>query len=415
MATRIPGHLPASIESRASWAVAFSALGILSVAYGAALVGAVALKPIAADLGTPRSVPALATSLVWLGSGLGSIGMGWIADRVGVRWTVMVGALMAGTGLAVSASGGIWALLIGHGLLIGLLGSAGMFAPLMTYASRWFDRRRGTALAFVASGQYVAGVLWPELFERGISALGWRRTMLMFGIFEILAIIPAAALLLPRATPELRTTTNELRAGGAREASLGLRPNTVLALLSAASFFCCVPMAMPAGHLVAFCGDLGISAQHGAGMLSLMLGAAFVTRQFWGWFADRVGGLRTVLAASACQAAAMSGFLLTQDEAGLFTVAALFGMGFSGLIPAYVVAVRELFPAHEAGWRVPTVLFSSMLGMALGGWMAGALYDRFGFYAPAFAAGVAANLVNVAVVGSLAALQRSAQARLALG
>jgi MFS family permease len=196
---------------------------------------------------------------------------------------------------------------------------------------------------------------------------------------------------------------------------LGLRPNTVLALLSLASFFCCVPMAMPAGHLVAFCGDLGIPPARGAAMLSLLLGAAFVSRQFWGLVADRIGGLRTVLAASACQAAAQTGFLLTQDEIGLFTVSAAFGLGFSGIIPAYVLAVRELFPANEAGWRVPTLLFASMVGMAFGNWLAGALYDRFGSYAPAFAAGVAANLANLVVVGSLVALRRNARVRPALG
>lgn len=404
-----------SIETGASWRVALAALGILSVGYGAALVGAVALKPIAADLGVPRSVPALATSLIWLGSGLGAIAMGWIADRIGVRWTVMGGALMAGTGLMVSASGGVWALLAGHVLLVGLLGSAGMFAPLMTYVSRWFDRRRGTALALIASGQYIAGVIWPELFQHGIAAFGWRPTMTAFGLFEIAAIVPAAALLLPRATPESSLAGGSLppvRSGAGR---IGLRPNTVLVLLSAASFFCCVPMAMPTAHLVALCGDLGIPPTRGAAMLSLMLGAAFVSRQFWGWAADRIGGLRTVFAASSCQAAAMAGFLLTQDEAGLFTVAALMGLGFSGIIPAYVVAVRDLFPAHEAGWRVPVVLFPSMLGMAVGGWMAGGLYDRFGFYAPAFAAGIAANLANLGLVGSLVLLQRAAQERPALG
>lgn len=415
MSRRVAPRAFKSIESRASWAVASAALAILAVGYGASLIAAVALKPIAADLGVPRSIPALATSFVWLGSGLGAIAMGWIADRVGVRWTVIGGALMAGVGLVVSASGGARALLLGHALLVGLLGSAGLFAPLMTYVSRWFDRRRGTALALVASGQYVAGVLWPELFQRGIGLFGWRPTMAGFGIFEIVAIVPMAALLLPQAAPEPlgpgEQATGVERGGGA----IPLRANTVLVLLSIASFFCCVPMAMPPGHLVALCGDLGIPPARGAAMLSLMLGAAFVSRQFWGWTADRIGGLRTVLAASSCQAAAMSGFLLTQDEAGLFTVAALMGLGFSGIIPAYVVAIRELFAASEAGWRVPVVLFTSMIGMAAGGWMAGALYDRFGFYAPAFAAGVGANLANVVIVGALVLLQRSAVVRPVLG
>jgi len=166
-----------------------------------------------------------------------------------------------------------------------------------------------------------------------------------------------------------------------------------------------VPMAIPAGHLVALCTDLGIPAAHGAVMLSVLLGSAFVSRLFWGWLADRIGGLGAVLAGSACQALTIAAFAVTQDEVGLFTVSAAYGLGFSGIVPAYVLAVRELFPAAEASWRVPTVLFISMSGMAFGGWFAGALYDHFGFYAPAFAAGALFNVANLGVIGFLVARQ----------
>jgi MFS family permease len=162
-------------------------------------------------------------------------------------------------------------------------------------------------------------------------------------------------------------------------------------------------MAIPAGHLVAFCSDLGIPAARGAAMLSVLLGCAFVSRMFWGWAADRIGGLLTVFAGSACQAVAIAAFVVTQNEAGLFAVSAAYGLGFSGIIPAYVVAIRDLFPSAEASWRVPTLLFAGMSGMAFGGWFAGALYDHFGFYAPAFAVGVLFNLTNLLVIGWLVA------------
>jgi MFS family permease len=136
-------------------------------------------------------------------------------------------------------------------------------------------------------------------------------------------------------------------------------------------------------------------------MLSVLLGTAFVSRQFWGWVSDRFGGLNTVLTGSAFQIMAMAAFLLTQDEVGLFTVAAAFGLGFAGIIPAYILAIRELFPAAEAYWRIPVFLLCSGSGMAIGGWLAGALYDHFGFYAPAFAAGIAANAINLAIIGTL--------------
>jgi MFS family permease len=162
-------------------------------------------------------------------------------------------------------------------------------------------------------------------------------------------------------------------------------------------------MALPQSHLVAFCSDVGIPAAQGAAMLSVLTGCAFVSRQFWGWLADRYGGLVALILGSACQALAIAGFLLTQSEAGLFAVSAIYGLGFSGIVPAYVLVVRELFPSSEASWRVPTVLFVSMSGMAFGSWFAGALYDYFGYYAPAFTIGVVFNLANLMLVGFLVA------------
>jgi len=391
---------PPTIETRASWAVAVTALGVYSVSFGAPTITVVALKPIAADLGGARSVPALAYALAWFGSALGGIAMGWLADRFGVRWTVMFGALMIGAGLVVSTIGGPIALWVGHGVLMGLFGNAGINAPLYVYVTRWFDRRRGTAVALVSSGQSVAGVLWPILFERSITALGWQNTMLVYAVFEIAVILPAAAVMFGPA-PEGRVGVDPASEPMSGKSVLGLRPRVALGLLCLAGFLCCVPMAMPQSHLVAFCSDLGIPAAHGAAMLSLLLGCAFLARQFWGAVADRMGGLRTVLAGSICQIVAMTGFLLTQDEAALFAVAAIFGLGFSGIVPAYVVAVRQLFPAAEASWRVPTVLLFSGSGMAAGGWIAGAIYDYVGFYAAAFAAGILLNLGNAVIVGAL--------------
>jgi MFS family permease len=393
----------ASIESRASWVAALAALAIMCVSYGAPLVAVIALKPIAADLGSARSVPALAYSLAWLGTAVGGLAMGRIAERIGVRWTASFGAAMIALGLVVSTGGAPWQLYLGYGVLIGLLGNAGINAPLYIYVSHWFDRRRGTALALISSGQYVAGAIWPPLFERGIALFGWQWTMTRFGAFVAVAVLPLALLLRrPPASP----TASFAAVGRSSTAVLGWRPGVVLGLLAAAGFSCCVPMAMPQGHLVALCTDLGIPAAHGAAMLSLLLVSAFIIRQCWGWVADRVGGLRTVLAGSACQAAALTALALTQDETGLFIVSAVFGFGFSGIIPAYVLAIRELFPAAEAAWRVPVLLLFSGSGMAAGGWLAGVIYDYFGFYGPALATGIGFNLLNLALVGTLVARQR---------
>jgi MFS family permease len=301
---------------------------------------------------------------------------------------------------------------IGHGLFIGLIGLGGINAPLYIYVSRWFDRRRGSALALISSGSYLAGALWPPVFERAIVGFGWRQTMLWYALAEIVVIVPLALIFFRHPPEEVHAVTAS-GAGIGHARVLGMPRNLVFAMMCAAGVLCCIPMAMPQGHLVAFCSDLGITRSIGALMLSVLLGTAFISRQVWGMISDRIGGLATVLIGSVWQAAAMAGFLFTQNEAGLFTVAAAFGLGFSGIIPAYVLAVRELFPASEASWRIPTLLLFSGFGMASGGWIAGLLYDHFGYYAPAFATGIGANLLNILVVGLLVARQRFHAARAA--
>jgi MFS family permease len=393
-----------ALESRASWVAAGAVLFIFTFSYGAPLAAAVALKQIAADLGSTRWVASLANSLSWLGMGVGAIGFGWLAERIGVRSITVFGALMMAAGLALSSQGGAWHLLVGHGVLIGLLGGGAINVPLIIYISQWFDRRRGSAVALVSSGQYIAGALWPPLLALGNTELGWRPTMLLAGVATALAIVPSALMFLypaPR-SPDVSHPKGSEEASVTRVRGSG----TVFLLLCLAGFFCCTPMAMPPGHLAALCSDLGIPPARGALMLSVLLGTAMISRQFWGWLSDRVGGIRTILAASACQAAALVGFALTQDEAGLFAVSATFGLGVSGIIPAYVVALRQLFPANEAAWRVPTWFFCNICGMALGGWLAGYMYDELGSYAPAFAVGILCNIANLVIIAWLAARER---------
>jgi MFS family permease len=331
--------------------------------------------------------------------------MGRVAERFGLRWTVAGGAVMIAAGLALSTLGPSWPLYVGHGLFIGLIGIGGINAPCYVYVSRWFDRRRGSALALISSGSYLAGAVWPPVFARFIAYAGWRDTMLYYAAFELLLIAPAAALFLrpPPDTPHHSTLTGQPRRS---PSVMGWPPNLVFALQMAAIFTCCIPMSMPQAHLVALCTDHGISAAQGAAMVSVLLGAAFLSRQVWGVISDRIGGLYTMLAGSACQAVGMMAFLLTQDEVGLFAVSALFGLGFSGLVPANVLASRELFPVTEAYWRMPTLLLCSGCGMAAGGWIAGVIYDHFGFYAPAFATGFGINLFNLAVISTLAMRRR---------
>ena len=381
--------------------VATVALVIMAVAFGTPWITVVALKDIAAEVGGARSIPAFAGALVWFGAGVGGILMGRIAEHVGVRWTVFGGALMIAIGLALSTFGPSLPLFVGHGLFIGVLGIGGINAPFYVYVSRWFDRRRGSALALISSGSFLAGAVWPSIFERLIAYTGWRHTMLSYAVVELVIIVPAALIVLDE-PPEVTHHVEHKSAARTGGTVLGWPPNLVFVLQACAIFTCCVPMSMPQAHLVAFCSDLGISAVQGAAMLSVLLGAAFVSRQVWGALSDRLGGLYTMLVGSACQTAGLAAFLLTQNEFGLFTVSAAFGFGFSGLVPANILTVRELFPVREAYWRIPTLLLCSGTGMATGSWIGGVLYDYFGYYAPAFAAGVGVSMINFTIIATLA-------------
>jgi MFS family permease len=389
-----------SIETGRSWVVATAVVVILMFSFGSPMVAVVALKEIAAEVGSSRSIPALAGSLVWLGSGLGAIGYGWIAERIGFRRTALCGAGFIAIGLAVSASGGASQVLLGHALLLGILGCGAINIPLVLYASRWFDRNRGSALAYVTSGQHLAGLLWPGMLTLVIAQLGWRSTMTVLGVVSAVVIGTLALLFLDPAPEGKASGAEQARGTGAGTAG-GVPTNLAFWLLCLAGFLCCTPMAMPQAHIVALCSDLGIAPTRGALMLSVLLGSALVSRQLWGWLADRYGGLATILGGSVCQAFAILGFALTQDEAGLFLISAAFGLGYSGIIPAYVVALREHFAASEASWRVPIWFTSNLVGMALGGWLAGYIYDRTLSYDTAFITGLIFNIANIAVVGWL--------------
>ena len=327
--------------------------------------------------------------------------MSRIAERVGTRSTVIFGSLMIGLGLAISTFGPPWPLWVGHGLFIGLIGLGGINAPLYIYVSRWFDRRRGSALALISSGTYLAGAIWPPIFEQVIANFGWRQAMLWYALAEIVVVVPLAAIYF-RAPPEVIHPAAVSGAGPGKARVLGWPPNAVFAMMCArrrAVLHSDGDAAGPPGRLLQRSryqpidgrADAVGPARHRVpepadlGCRSPIVSA----------------GLATVLIGSAWQAASMTAFLLTQNEAGLFTVAAAFGLGFSGIIPAYVLAVRELFPASEASWRIPTLLLFSGGGMAAGSWLAGLLYDHLGYYAPAFAVGIGANILNLLIVGVL--------------
>jgi MFS family permease len=355
----------------------------------------VALPVIEAEFGAGRGGASLPYTATMLGFAFGGVLMGRLADRFGIMLPVMLGALMLGIGYVVAAQATeLWQFTLAQALLIGLLGSSATFGPLVADVSLWFSRRRGIAVAVVASGNYLAGTIWPPLLQAAIATWGWRQAHVGIGLFCVVTMLPLAFAL--RRRPPL----GEAAGGAARVFPGGLanvRPGALQALLVLAGLGCCIAMSMPQVHIVAYCADLGYGPARGAEMLSLMLGAGVVSRLASGLIADRIGGVRTLLLGSTLQCLALFFYLPFDGLASLYVVSALFGLSQGGIVPSYALIVREYFPAREAGARVSLVLMATVVGMAAGGWMSGAIYDLTGSYQAAFLNGIAWNLVNLGV------------------
>jgi MFS family permease len=389
------------IESPYAWMRLAVSLLLMTIGGSGMYSVTVVLPAIQAEFGVARADASLPYTLTMIGFGLGGILMGRLADRFGVLVPVGIGALGLGAGfVAAGLAPNLWLFCAAQGLLVGLLGTSATFAPLVADTSQWFDRRRGMALAICMSGNYTAGAVWPPVMQYFIDTVGWRQTYVGMGVFCVVSILPLALVL--RRRPPLHAheapvaTGAPQRPAGARP--MGMKPATVQALLCVAGVSCCVAMAMPQVHIVAYCGDLGYGAARGAEMLSLMLALGVISRLASGWISDRIGGLRTLLLGSLLQGVALLLFLPFNGLASLYVVAGLFGLFQGGIVPAYALIVREHFSPREAGARVGTVLMATLFGMALGGWMSGLVFDLTGSYRAAFINGIAWNLLNAGIV-----------------
>jgi MFS family permease len=357
----------------------------------------VALPAVQADFGVARADASLPYTLTMIGFAFGGVMMGRLADKFGTAVPVMGGAAALGLGYVLSASATtLWQFAIVHGVVIGFLGSSATFGPLIADVSHWFVRRRGIAVAICASGNYLAGTLWPPVVQHFIETVGWRQTHVGIGLFCAATMIPLAWLLRRRPAGQTGGAANLVPTPA--HGSLGLSPNALQGVLAVAGVACCVAMSMPQVHIVAYCGDLGYGVARGAQMLSLMFAFGIVSRIASGWIADRIGGLATLLLGSALQAVALVFYLIADGLTSLYVISALFGLFQGGIVPSYAIIVREYFPPSEAGTRVGIVMMATLFGMAFGGWMSGFIFDLTGSYRMAFFNGIVWNLLNVLVV-----------------
>ena len=391
----MPAAVPQSeAESTYAWLRLAASLALMTISGVGMYAVSVALPAVQAEFGVSRSDASLPYTATMIGFGVGGILMGRLSDRFGVIVPVLIGALGLGLGfIAAGHSSGLWQFVLVQGVLIGLLGTSGAFAPLVADTSMWFTRRRGIAVAICASGNYMAGALWPTVLQHYFDTIGWRQTFVGVGLFCVATMVPLAFVL--RRKPPALNLLNEHKAEGQKQ--IEVPRNLLFILLCIAGVSCCVAMSMPQVHIVAYCGDLGFAAARGAEMLSIMLAFGIVSRLASGWICDRIGGLRTLLLGSGLQGVALLMFLPFDSLASLYVVAALFGLFQGGIVPSYAIIVREYFPPGEAGARVGTVLMCTLLGMALGGWVTGVIFDLTGSYRIAFLHGIGWNLLNFSI------------------
>jgi MFS family permease len=356
----------------------------------------VALPAVQAEFAVPRAEATLPFTLAMLGLAAGGVIMGRLLDFAGILAPLVLGALSLCIGYLVAADAGSLVVFALAHALIGF-GSSVTFGPLMADISNWFVRRRGVAVTLCSSGNYFAGALWPPIVQLSMAHYGWRATHAGIGLCcGVAMVLIGLAALRRRAPAALANATDAGRKGS--PATLGLRPVALQTLLALASVCCCVAMSMPQVHIVAYCGDLGYGVARGADMLALMMAFGIVGRIGSGFIADRVGGLPTLMLGSALQGVALLLYLLYDGLLSLYVISAVFGLFQGGIVPSYAIIVREYFPAKEAGARIGLILMASLLGMALGGWMSGYIFDLSGSYRAAFFNGLGWNAVNGAIV-----------------
>jgi len=387
-------------------AVLVASLLFMMVGTGSVYFLVVALKLITTEFDWPRAVPSIGYALQYFGAGVGGIFMGYVLDRAGLAIPTLLGASMIGAGaILTSFVSSPWQLYVIYGVMMGFLGRSALFSPLMANITRWFDHKKSMAAGVVGSGQGLAGALWPPVFQYFFDAVGWRQTACLYGLFALATMLPLVLIL--RQKPPQPEAAAPAPVGSVARRYIppvrpALSPRAMQASLSIASIGCCVAMSLPLAHVVSHVSDIGYAPARGAEVLSLMLACAALSSFFGvGFLGGRFGGLRAIFVFSSAQALFLATLAFVDSLTAIYIAAALFGAGYGGILPCYPVIVREHLPAPEVGRRTGLIILFAGGGMALGAWLGGAIFDLTGSYRMAFLIGVAFNLGNLAIIGSL--------------
>ncbi|WP_224813816.1 MFS transporter [Hasllibacter sp. MH4015] len=386
---------PATLDSRASWSRLAMALCLSLIGNAGMWAIILVLPDVQAEFGASRAAATLPYTLTMVGFAIGNFVIGKAVDRFGLATSLAASAVLMGVGYGAAFLAPNIAVLSIAQLAIGF-GSSASFGPLIADTSQWFLKRRGLAVAIAASGNYLSGALWPFILAGTLASDGWRAAYLILALACIVIMLPLTAIV-RRSLPEAAMQASET-AAAERARTTGLSPRALTILLAMAGIGCCVAMAMPQVHIVAYCVDLGYGPAVGGEMLSLMLLGGVASRLVSGVLADKLGGVVTLLIGSTLQMLALFLYLPSTGLMSLYIVSMVFGLSQGGIVPSYAVIVREYLPAREAGARVGLVMMSTIFGMAIGGWLSGLIYDLTGSYQMAFLNGIAFNAVNVALM-----------------
>lgn len=397
---------PAASTGMRRYAVLVSSLAFMVIGTGSVYFLVVALKLITAEFDWPRVVPSTAYGLQYIGGGVGGIFMGWCLDKAGMGIPALIAAVMIGLGtILTSYVTQPWELYVIYGLMLGFLGRAALFSPLTANITHWFADKKSMAVGIVGSGQALSGALWPPVFQFMFDQMGWRETAVWYGIFVLSTMLPLVLILRWKA-PAVGAAMPAPKAGARirdrQRFLVGLSPLKMQMMLSVASVGCCVAMSLPLAHIVSHVTDLGFDAANAATVLSVMLICASMASFFGvGFLGGRLGGLRAIFIFSTAQAVFLAAFAFVDSLTSVYLVAALFGLGYGGILPCYPVIVREYLPAPEVGRRTGVVILFAGSGMALGSWLGGVMFDLTGSYNAAFLIGSAFNLANLAIIATL--------------
>ena len=405
---RRPGTGP-GVDSPYAWRLAFLSMFCIGLGGGALYLPVIALKEIAAEFGDRRIVPSTAYTLGFFCMGLGGVFMGWLADRTSPRVPLLIAGVSIFAGGWLAVSGSEWLLYAGYALPLGFLGNAATFTPAMNNIQGWFEKRRSIAVSIISVGPAISGVTWPQVYRWLLPDHGWRQSLVIYGVTAGTLLFLCAFYVRP--SPIARA---KAKRAPEDHSQLPMPSSSLMALLCAAGFCCCAAMAVPFVHMVAFCGDLGLSPARGSEAISLILLMAVAATFFMGRLSDHIGPLKVSIICSAIQVVSLTGYVFVTSLAGIYTLALIHGIPYIAIVQGYALILRRLYGPTIAGWRLGVVMLFAMAGMAAGGWIGGAIFDWTLSYRPAFQVALAFDLLNFMLLGILFVGGRRTMAGLAV-